>query len=100
MNSCFEVRLTRAAEKDLLGLRDLMEKATKEILVLKQNSFSGHSLKGSLRDTRALEFSLKGVAYRAANMVLEKEKVCLVFMIGPHEGFYKTAERRAIALTL
>jgi hypothetical protein len=31
MNSCFEVRLTRAAEKDLLRLRDLMEKATKEI---------------------------------------------------------------------
>jgi len=100
MNSCFEVRLTRAAEKDLLGLRDLIEKAAIEILVLKQNPYSGHSLKGSLRDDRALEFSLKGVAYRAAYVVLEKEKVCLVFMIGPHEGFYKMAERRAKALIL
>lgn len=98
MSSHFELRLTRNAEKDLLGLRELTEKATKELLVLKQDPYKGHLLKGSLRGARALEFSLKGVAYRAAYIVLEEERVCLVFMVGPHEGFYQKAERRAKGL--
>lgn len=98
MISLFELRLTRNAEKDLLGLRDLTEKAANELLALKQDPYSGHSLKGSLRGARALEFSLKGVAYRAAYLVLQEEKVCLVFMVGPHEGFYQKAERRANGL--
>jgi len=76
----------------------LVERAAKEILALRENPYKGHSLKGSLRGARALEFSLKGVAYRAAYVVLEEEKVCLVFMVGPHEGFYEKAERRAKAL--
>ena len=98
MKTPFEVRLTRNTEKDLLRLRDLTQRATKEILALKENPYKGHMLKGSLRGARALEFSLKGVAYRAAYVVLEEEKVCLVFMVGPHEGFYEKAERRARAL--
>ena len=98
MNALFEVHLTRNAEKDLLRLRDLMESAVREVLVLTGNPFKGHALKGSLRGVRALEFSLKGVAYRAAYLVLEGERVCLVFMVGPHEGFYQEAERRAKAL--
>ncbi|MGB9660623.1 MAG: type II toxin-antitoxin system RelE/ParE family toxin [Moorellaceae bacterium] len=98
MKTPFEVRLTRNAEKDLLRLQDLTQRATKEILALKENPYKGHPLKGSLRGARALEFSLKGVAYRAAYVVLEEEKVCLVFMAGPHEGFYEKAERRMKAL--
>ncbi|GFP33136.1 mRNA interferase RelE/StbE [Candidatus Hakubella thermalkaliphila] len=98
MDSPFEVHLTRNAEKDLLGLRDLTERATNEILALKQNPHKGHPLKGSLRGARALDFSLKGVAYRAAHVVLESERVCLVFMVGPHEGSYEKAERRVKAL--
>jgi hypothetical protein len=50
MNSPLEVRLTRSAEKDLLGLRDLVvERAAKEILALRENPYKGHSLKGGLR---------------------------------------------------
>lgn len=98
MSNSYELRLTRNAEKDLLGLRELTEKATRELLALKQDPYKGHALKGSLRGARALEFSLKGVAYRAAYVVLEEEKVCLVFMVGPHEGFYQKAERRVKAL--
>lgn len=98
MSSPFELRLTRNAEKDLLGLRGLTERATKEVLVLKQDPYKGHPLKGSLRGVRALEFSLEGVAYRAAYVVLEEERVCLVFMVSPHEGFCRKAARRAKAL--
>lgn len=98
MNSPFELHLTRNAQKDLLRLRGLTERATQEVLVLKQDPYRGHLLKGSLLGVRALEFSLEGVAYRAAYVVLEQELVCLVFMVGPHEGFYQKAERRAKAL--
>ncbi|MFQ5796543.1 MAG: hypothetical protein ACE5JP_16040 [Candidatus Bipolaricaulia bacterium] len=51
-----------------------------------------------MKGVRSLEFSLPGGAYRAAYMVQESEQVCLVFLIGPHEGFYKKAERRVAAL--
>jgi hypothetical protein len=71
-----------------------------ELLALKQEPLKGHPLHGSLRGTRALDFSLKGVAYRAAYMVLAEEQVCLVFMIGPHEGFYQKAEQRAKGLRM
>jgi hypothetical protein len=94
----YGLRLTRNAEKDLLGLRGLTEHATIELLALKQCPHKGHPLQGSLRGTRALEFSLKGVAYRAAYVVLAEEQVCLVFMIGPHEGFYQKAEQRVKGL--
>jgi hypothetical protein len=95
-----ELCLTRNAEKDILGLRELTAQATIELLALKQEPLKGHPLHGSLRGTRALDFSLKGVAYRAAYMVLAEEQVCLVFMIGPHEGFYQKAEQRAKGLRM
>lgn len=95
MNSFFEIQLTKKAEKDLIKLRDLKEKAMGEILKLKKNPHKGHILSGSLRGARALAFSHKGIAYRAAYAVLEKERICLVFMVAPHEGFYKKAQRRA-----
>ena len=94
----YELRLTRNAEKDLLALRGLTEQATIELLALKQDPRKGHLLHGSLREARALEFSLKGVAYRAAYVILVEEQVCLVFLIGPHEGFYQKAEQRVKAL--
>lgn len=45
-----------------------------------------------------MEFSLEGVAYRAAYMIREAVQVCLVFIVSPHEGFYEKAERRAKTL--
>jgi len=73
----------------------LAQVALKEILKLEDNPYAGHRLKGSLREIRALEFSLYGVSYRTAYIVLEEEKICLVFMVAPHERFYVKAERRA-----
>jgi hypothetical protein len=46
-----------------------------------------------------LEFSLRGGgAYRAVYVVLEEERLCLVFLVGPHENIYDRAERRVAAL--
>jgi hypothetical protein len=51
-----------------------------------------------LRGVRSLEFSLPGGEHRAAYYVLIDDRVCLVFAIGPHENFYRLAERRYEAL--
>ncbi len=72
----------------------------KALSVLEQAPYSGHALTGSLRGARSFEFSLPGGAYRAAYVVLEETEgpVCLVFLVGSHEGFYEKAERRMEAL--
>ena len=94
----FEVQLTRQAEKDLADLRPWTEQAIDALLTLEQNPFHGHALMGSLKGTRSLEFSLPGGAYRAVYVVQEAQRVCLVFLVGPHEGLYQRAERRIRAL--
>ncbi len=90
----YGVELTRQAQKDLVRLRGWTERATRELRVLQSDPNSGHPLKGSLRGARGLEFSLPGGEYRAVYVALEEEKVCLVFLIGPHEGVYEKAARR------
>lgn len=94
----FSVHLTRKAQKDLDDLRGFADRATNAILKLEADPQMGHELRGSLRGARSLEFSLPGGAYRAAYVVLEKERVCLVFMIAPHENFYREATRRMAVL--
>jgi addiction module RelE/StbE family toxin len=95
MSERYRVELAKRASKDLTRLRNLEETITRELLSLEEDPYKGHLLTGSLRGARALEISLGGVAYRAAYVVLEDKSVCLVFMVGPHEGFYAKAERRA-----
>ncbi len=90
----FAVELTRDASKDLAALKSYTAQATSEILKLEDDPHLGHTLTGSLRGVRSLVFSLPGGAYRATYIPINRERVCLVFLIGPREGFYKIAERR------
>lgn len=93
----YNVQLTEQAQKDLRRLdRTVLEKALRAMTDLATNPLSGHALTGSLRGVRSLEFSAPGGAYRAAYIV--HRDVCIVFMVGPHENFYKIAERRYRAL--
>jgi mRNA interferase RelE/StbE len=94
----FEVQLTAQAEKDLKTLRPYLPKVMRALLALEQNPLKGHTLTGSLRGVRSLDFSLPGGAYRAAYFVVVDDHVCLVFAIGPHENYYREAERRYEAL--
>ncbi|MCL4515738.1 MAG: type II toxin-antitoxin system RelE/ParE family toxin [Firmicutes bacterium] len=71
-----------------------------ELFTLENNPTAGHELKGSMRGARALGFSLPGGEYRAAYVILTEERVCLVFMVGPHEGFYEEAKRRLMKINL
>jgi mRNA-degrading endonuclease RelE of RelBE toxin-antitoxin system len=85
--------------KDLKALKQHEAQALREILRLEENPELGHALQGSLRGTRALEFTLKGSgAYRAVYTIIDQERVCIVFLVGPHENIDERAERRWAAI--
>ncbi len=98
MNAGYTVRLTPNADKDLTRLKKIKPQVGAVLRKLQENPQAGHALMGSLSGARALAFSLPGGAYRGAYIVLEEERICLLFLVAPHEGFYKKAERRYKAL--
>jgi hypothetical protein len=99
--SLYEVRLTRAANKDLKQLRSHANTIAKALGQLRTDPVAGYQLQGSLAGIRSLEFTFKGSgAGRAAYVILAEHKVCLVFITGSHGGFYERAERHAAALGL
>lgn len=92
----FDVRLTGLAQKDLDGLEEIKAVVVQELLDLKKDPEKGHSLKQNLQGMRSLEFTIKGSGqYRAAYIIIEDEKVCLIVAVGPHGGFYDLVARRA-----
>ncbi len=92
----YTIRWTEPANKDLSSkvLRSYKDRVLTEIDRLRFNPRLGHRLQGSLKGVRSLEFALPGGAYRATYVMSVRERACLVFMVGPHEGFYPIAERR------
>ena len=99
MTDRYGIELTRRAEKDLDSFRQDRDRVVHEIQTLRANPLAGHPLNGTLRGARALEFNLKGGgAYRAVYTVIDNERVCIVFVVGPHENIYREAERRYAAL--
>ena len=92
----FRVQLDPSTQKDLKALWHNKETIVEEILELEKNPTKGHELSGNLQGIRSLEFRIKGSGeYRVAYLLLEEEKVCLVFALGPHENFYDLVSRRA-----
>lgn len=92
----YTVEMTRQAEKEFSALRaDHAETAARAIVKLETDPYAGHTLSGSLRGARSLEFNLKGSgAYRAVYKIINDECVCLIFMVGSHENIYREAEKR------
>jgi mRNA-degrading endonuclease RelE of RelBE toxin-antitoxin system len=91
----YDVEILPRAEKDLKALKQHRAQAVREILKLEANPRLGHTLTGSLRGTRSLEFNLKGGgAYRAVYTVLDDDRVCIVFLVKSHENVYEEGERR------
>lgn len=98
-NDPFVVALTAEAEKDLQRLRPWTARASRALARLETEPYRGQALTGVLRGTRALEFSLKGSGvFRALYVLIEEERACLIFIVGPHENIYDRAERRVAAL--
>lgn len=97
-NVRYEVNLLRKAEKDLDDLKQYRDAVVVELLKLENDPYLGHSLQGILREVRSLEFNLPNYGEcRAAYVINKDQKVCIIFLVGPHENFYQKAERRAQA---
>ncbi|MBF0500030.1 MAG: type II toxin-antitoxin system RelE/ParE family toxin [Candidatus Riflebacteria bacterium] len=95
----FDLRLTGPARKDLDSIDEIRKAVVDEIIELKKDPKIGHSLKQNLQGAWSLDFTIKGSGqYRAAYIIIEADKVCLVFAIGPHENFYDLVSRRASQL--
>ena len=100
-DSPYDVQLTRSADRDLRKLRQWTDEIEETLLSLGVDPYQGDPLAGSLSGVRSLHFSLRGSgAYRAAYLVLEDEKVVLVFMIASRENFYSEATRRFQSLQI
>ncbi len=70
-----------------------------KIAVLRTNPDAGDRLEGALEGVLSLKFSLKGMGEcRAAYLKLPDNRICLLFLVGPRENFYREAERRFEAL--
>ncbi|PKL42323.1 MAG: hypothetical protein CVV41_14370 [Candidatus Riflebacteria bacterium HGW-Riflebacteria-1] len=96
MNSEVVVELTKLAERDLKALWKISSEVIEHLKILRNNPEKGHPLSGSLQGARSLEFSLKGSGqYRAVYVYIIKDSNVTVFMVGPHENFYKQAQKRA-----
>ncbi len=98
-NKKYNIKLTKSASKELDSLSPYIEEATKAILILEKKPNAGHALHGDLHKFLSLEFSLQGGGqYRAAYIIIETERICIIFAIGPHEGFYERVKLRAKAI--
>jgi mRNA-degrading endonuclease RelE of RelBE toxin-antitoxin system len=92
----FKVILDPVVQKDLKALKRVQKQVVDAILKLETNPKKGHELKANLQGIRSLEFSIKGSGqYRAAYLLLEKQKTCIVFAVGPHENFYVAVAKKA-----
>jgi len=60
MDEPWRVELTKRAEKDVRGLRPWAAQVLQAIAVLERDPQRGHTLTGSLRGVRSLEFNLRG----------------------------------------
>jgi mRNA interferase RelE/StbE len=94
----FRLEFTRDAAKDIRNLRSAAEAVLGTLSKLEVDPYAGHSLSGSLKGARSLEFTIPGSgAGRAVYYVLE-QRICLIIVVGPHENIYDKATRRAKAL--
>jgi mRNA-degrading endonuclease RelE of RelBE toxin-antitoxin system len=94
----WSIQFTPPAVKDIKRLKENAGKMLKAIGQLAADPNKGHTLEGTLKGVRSLEHNPPGGAYRAAYVLSTQDKVCLVFVVGPHEGFYDKATRRVSAL--
>ena len=91
----FELHLTKSPEKDLTKLRGLAEEAVRRNSSAQAKPLLGPSAEGLSVGVRALESSLRrGVAYRAAYIVQEDDKTCLVFILGSRRFLSKGGARQ------
>ena len=95
MSDRCEIELSKRSLKQLKSYPDAASTIANALAELANDPERGHPLAGSLAGFRSLEVNVKGSgAFRDAYVFHEDAKVCVVFAIGPHEGFYERLKRQ------
>lgn len=88
------VQRTRGTDKDIARQRAHTTKILTALTILEIQPLKGHALTGKLQGARSLGFSVPGTQFRALYVIYAELRLCLVFMVGPHENIYRDAETR------
>lgn len=97
--TAYTVSLTRRADEDLDRFPRHEKEIIQQLAELSEEPKAGKKLSGGLSGawSMALSMSVSG-QHRAAYVLNEDDKECLVFLIGTRENFYDEALRRAESL--
>jgi len=92
----YSLYILKAVRKDL---KRLSKQATVRIVnfclpQLAKSPCPGTPLSGDLKGYWKYVFKFKGVSYRIAYQIYEKEKMILIVAIGPREKFYEKLMRK------
>jgi mRNA-degrading endonuclease RelE of RelBE toxin-antitoxin system len=91
----FLVEFSKDAKKDLKKYRSAAPLVGKAVARLAVDPELGEMLSGDLAVFRSLHIAVKGSGeFRAVYLIEADARVCLVFAIGPREGFYQSLKRR------
>lgn len=94
----YGVSLTNPAQRDLRNLDpQIQDDALDELASIGDDLEIGGTLEGCPNSIRKYEFEDLSVSgeWRAAYIILDNERFCSVFAIGPRENFYDKVKRRA-----
>jgi hypothetical protein len=98
--SGFRVEVTRAAEKDLRALSDTLALAVQMLATLESGPGSRRSTAGERPSGKGAPLNRGRREFRTAYVVLPEAQVCLVFLVGTPENFYREVARRLAAAEL
>jgi len=89
------VEFSKEAKKDLKQHRSAAAAVGKAVARLAIEPELGEKLLGEMEGFRSLHIVVKGSGeYRVVYLVEETKRLCIVFAIGPREGFYNSLKRR------
>lgn len=92
----YTLRFHSAVAKDIRKLDPPVVTQLREVhfAKIKQNPRQAETLSHDLKGLWSYHFSYKGTSYRIVYEIYPKDRVVLVIMIGPREGFYEALQRR------
>ncbi len=92
----YQLAFHKAVKKDVRKLERplLVQLQTVHLAEIKQDPYQAEPLSYDLKGLWSYHFSYKGAPYRIVYEISPAERLVLVIMIGPREGFYEALRRR------
>ena len=90
----FQLVITPPAKRSAKKLpKTIRKEIVEQSQKLKQNPYLGEKLSGSLHFLYSFHLRIRGANYRLAYSINKSQKLIIIHLIGPREGFYKKLKR-------